>query len=472
MEPGFQPRVLPYSDVADASPPLTLRSAAARLRGVVGISLCDEGLFAFAVATTHAPYLRSLTVCGDDGDDDAWSGSAHCGDRDVVLARGARLSGLAMSLVVAGNCVAMLCWAPAIDAVGRKYVATRSLMGLSLGLAILGAAARLGDRGDRGAAVAVSLVAYVFMASTSGTTAAMSASASDLAPKDQGSQSVVFAIKWCGWGLGTVFAYGSGFFVLGLDLEDYSLCYFAAAGLALLACLASTFVLRETLPAAPAKARCRLGVRGLAIVARSRKLRRVVAAFALTTMGLLTPLSVVTSWGISNLGYAQETLSLVVFAQQVGAALGFLLGGALRDALPADAALVAGNGLLAVSVAATGFGAPKWPGALWGTLSCLGVGLGVVTTASSAVIGADVAREDQGIVQAACQLCGYVGGALGCLLGPRLYDPAATAAGAVARPFSAGAAIVLVSGLGLALTTSRARVARDDLAGPLLAPDA
>ena len=67
MEPGFQPRVLPYSDVADASPPLTLRSAAARLKGVVGISLCDEGLFAFAVATTHAPYLRSLTVCGDDG---------------------------------------------------------------------------------------------------------------------------------------------------------------------------------------------------------------------------------------------------------------------------------------------------------------------------------------------------------------------------------------------------------------------
>ena len=106
---------------------------------------------------------------------------------------------------------------------------------------------------------------------------------------------------------------------------------------------------------------------------------------------------------------------------------------------------------------ASKFAAPKWPGALWGTLSCLGVGLGVVTTASSAVIGADVAREDQGIVQAACQLCGYVGGALGCLLGPRLYDPAATAAGAVARPFSAGAAIVLVSGLGLALTLHEPR---------------
>ena len=458
-----------------------MRSALSRLWGVVAISLCDEGLFVFAVATTHAPYLRSLVVCGGspgDDDDAAFSGSRHCDDRDVVLARGAKLSGTAMALVVVGNVVSTFLWAPYIDAFGRKFVAVRSLLGLASGLAVLGAGATASARGLHGAAVALSFLGYVVMASSSGTTAAMSASASDLAPKDKHSQASVFAIKWCGWGLGTILAYGSGFFVLGEDLEDYSCVYFACAGLAVLAAVAATVVVEETLPAredgAPEKRGFPgFGTRGLLLLLRSRPLTRVVAALAVTTVGLLTPLSVVASWGISQLDFDQQTLSLIIFLQQVGAACGFLLGGALRKVVRADVMLLGGNSVLAGALVATGFGAPRAPEVLWGTLFCVGLSLGLVTTTSSAVLGADVDARDQGIVQAASQLCGYVGGAVGALLGPRLYDPEARAGAAVALPYLAGAAIVVASVVGLAATAPTTRkpvVAADDGAAALDAP--
>ena len=55
------------------------------------VSLIDEGLFSFAIGTTHYPYLRTLVECGADSK--GWSGSPGCGDRDVVLERGARLGG-------------------------------------------------------------------------------------------------------------------------------------------------------------------------------------------------------------------------------------------------------------------------------------------------------------------------------------------------------------------------------------------
>ena len=98
--------------------PLTLVQALKRLRAVALVSLIDEGLFSFAIGTTHYPYLRTLVECGAGSK--GWSGSPGCGDRDVVLERGARLGGAAMAVVVAGNIACALAWAPAIDGRGAR----------------------------------------------------------------------------------------------------------------------------------------------------------------------------------------------------------------------------------------------------------------------------------------------------------------------------------------------------------------
>jgi len=111
-----------------------------------------------------------------------FSGSPECGDRDAVLARGARLGGAAMAVVVAGNVACALGWAPFIDRRGRRYVACRSLAGSSLGLLALAGAARRAALAES-VRVAWTYSAYFFLAATSATTPALSAAAADLAPK-------------------------------------------------------------------------------------------------------------------------------------------------------------------------------------------------------------------------------------------------------------------------------------------------
>ena len=207
-------------------------------------------------------------------------------------------------------------------------------------------------------------------------------------------------------------------------------------------------------------------------------MRRAAGCCALSTCGLLTGLSVVTSWGISQLGWSQATLSLAVLVQQVGAALGFLAAGGARSAeRRVEPRLVAlGAGLVAGALLAVGIGAPRLPGLLWGALFAAGAGAGLSTTAAAAVVGINVARRGQGQVQAAALALGYVGAAAGCLAGPWLYSPGASAVTLrAAKPFLAGAA---QAGLAAALALvgddeSVAGGGPDDspLAGALLADD-
>ena len=72
-----------------------------------------RSLFSFATGATHYPYLRTLVRC--HAPSSSFSGSARCGDADVVLKRGARLGGWATFAVVVGNVLCVLLWAPRID---------------------------------------------------------------------------------------------------------------------------------------------------------------------------------------------------------------------------------------------------------------------------------------------------------------------------------------------------------------------
>ena len=80
-----------------------------RLRAVALIACCDEALFSFATGATHYPYLRTLVRC--HAPSSSFSGSARCGDADVVLKRGANLGGWATAAVVVGNVLCVLLWA-------------------------------------------------------------------------------------------------------------------------------------------------------------------------------------------------------------------------------------------------------------------------------------------------------------------------------------------------------------------------
>ncbi len=193
-----------------------------RLRAVALVACCDEALFSFATGATHYPYLRTLVRC--HARSSSFSGSANCGDADVVLKRGARLGGWATFAVVVGNVLCVLLWAPRIDSSGRRHTIVRSLGGLALGLMALAGAAQLDS-------VALSLGAYVVMATTSATQAAAAALASDSYAKDA-RQRTALAVVNTSRGAGTVVAAAAGYVVLRRDLEDYSIPYAACAALA------------------------------------------------------------------------------------------------------------------------------------------------------------------------------------------------------------------------------------------------
>ena len=142
----------PTQDELEESEPSLARTFW-RLRAVALVACCDEALFSFATGATHYPYLRTLVRC--HARSSSFSGSARCGDADVVLERGARLGGWATLAVVVGNVLCVLLWAPRIDSLGRRHTIVRSLGGLSLGLMALAGAAHLGS-------VALSLGAPLF----------------------------------------------------------------------------------------------------------------------------------------------------------------------------------------------------------------------------------------------------------------------------------------------------------------------
>ena len=185
----------PTQDELEESEPSLARTFW-RLRAVALVACCDEALFSFATGATHYPYLRTLVRC--HARSSSFSGSARCGDADVVLQRGARLGGWATFAVVVGNVLCVLLWAPRIDSLGRRHTIVRSLAGLAVGLGALACAAQLDS-------VALSLGAYVAMAATSATQAAAAALASDAYEKDA-RQRRALAVVNTARGAGTVAA--------------------------------------------------------------------------------------------------------------------------------------------------------------------------------------------------------------------------------------------------------------------------
>ena len=116
--------------------------------------------------------------------------------------------------------------------------------------------------------------------------------------------------------------------------------------------------------------------------------------------------------------------------------------------IPARAVAVAGG------LVATGLAAPRAPLLVWALPPIAGLGLGAASTAASTAVGISVEQGDQGQAQAVLLLLGYVGAALGCLLGPRLYAPEASVLRA-SLPFLVGAGVTVATALGLIATAPR-----------------
>ena len=404
----------------------SLASTFWKLRAIALIACCDEALFFFATGATHYPYLRTLVRC-HTSTTDGFSGSARCGDADVVLARGARSGGWATLAVVVGNVVCILLWAPQIDAVGRRSAVVRSLVGLALGLLALGAAARADS-------AALSLGAYFVTATTSAMQAAAAALASDSCEKD--AQRRALAVVGGARGAGTVLASAAGYVVLRRDLDNYALPYAVCAGLALVVALGARCALAQDAAAAQTERDWRRGARAL-----GRSCRRAAVAVTGLYAAYYAGFSILSSWGISQLGMSQSTLSLVVLVQYAGLALG--------AAYPGQGGLVGGSLAIACGLAATGLAAPRVPQLVWALPFLAGAGLGAASTAASTAVGVNVPRRDQGQAQACLLLLGYVGAAAGCLAGPRLYAPGASVLRA-SLPFVVGAAAAAATALGLA----------------------
>ena len=153
---------------------------------------------------------------------------------------------------------------------------------------------------------------------------------------------------------------------------------------------------------------------------------------------------------------AQATLSLVVLVQYAGLALGALAASLVGGAIAVAGGLVATGGLVAMA-----------PPLVWVLPPIAGVGLGAASTAASTKVGISIEQEDQGQAQAVLLLLGYVGAALGCLLGPRLYAPEASVLRA-SLPFLVGAGVAVATALGLVATAPRRQ---GPLEEPLLEDD-
>ena len=237
-------------------------------------------------------------------------------------------------------------------------------------------------------------------------------------------------------GAGTVVAAAAGYVVLRRDLEDYAIPYAACAALALIVAALARGALPADAETPQMDRDWRRGAR--ALVSRCR---RAAAGLGMTTAAYYAGFSILSSWGISQLGLAQATLSLVVLVQYAGLALG-----ALATSLVGGAIAVAGG------LVATGLAAPRAPLLVWVLPPIAGLGLGAASTAASTEVGIGVEQEDQGQAQAVLLLLGQ---------SARPWvppGPPALRAGVgveASLPFLVGAGVAVATALGLVATAPR-----------------
>jgi len=193
--------------------------------------LCPKGTFysdgACAPVAKHSP---------------DWSGSALCLKKDDVMEASTKFLGQVTSVRLV-TCLFLSAFAGPylIDCVGRKVVLLLSLVFLVIANAIICIACRLLDRAR--------LLIYFYACCSAFMVMFLSASwamAADLVPKDATSRSVSYSFLSVIQHTGIVITYGAGFFVLRMNLIDYTWVYLFLSLFALLGSTLTALILPET----------------------------------------------------------------------------------------------------------------------------------------------------------------------------------------------------------------------------------
>lgn len=342
-----------------------------------------------------------------------WSGSAHCVDQNYVVSAAVQFSGrLSLVITFAMLIGDLVVGTTLVDTLGRKPMIVWALIKLCL----IGGAFTLVSQFASTTFTNVIIIPLFVVSLFSGAGPASAAMLSDLSPCDEVQRSRAMTLSQVSCSAGTLCAFIFGFYVLRLELEDYSIMWIMYSLIALLCAAITAGMLHETLPVRPiALSHCiklfcdgyygrrafHNASRAFGIVWQDPYVRNtLLIGSLLANVAICGCMSMHSGWAISICGYTQAVSSVMGIVQPMALICGSLVGALIVPATGPHGAGCAGLSLVIVGYFVTGAGAffrGTAPTLFWcGTGILAGFGQGIVVPCFMGVWSSRIANADQG----------------------------------------------------------------------------
>ena len=438
-------------------------------------------------------FLRTIVTCNSTGDDAGsganFTGSAYCFNRTYVIGEATRTVGWVTAMSFAIKVVSAVILGIIADTKGRRPVMIAGTIGMCVGFVVLALNGLL----ENGTTVVMLTLASIIQSSlnpvTGGSTPFVIAQVADMSTEENRGVSMTSyaAVRTtC-----ALIAFGVGYYILTLDLVDYTYVWAAFAGLAFIDLLLYIFLVPETLHEASSTpsdedskqdsddpetaitttgddaatkktARQRANSQkakvirssfaaairknpctGWCIVFRSAFLALFMFSCLLTFWSLGGTYFVVTGYMMSQMGWVQSSASLALCAQTIATLIGYVLNYWTVAVVRGDVYTcfgigtgLAGLGNLVIAVAS-----PYHVSGFWIGFMLLGVAYGYVLPAMPSIASRHADPEEQAQLQATFTIANFIGIIAGSELHTNIYDEFAT--GVLAgTPFIASTALL------------------------------
>jgi MFS family permease len=357
-----------------------------------------------------------------------WSGSAHCMDKAYVIGVGTGFAGRLLSVGLVGKLVGnLLVGSMLVDTLGRKPVMVLAIVSAGVLSLLLAIASNL-----RSGILVIMLYATALLVFvTNGFHPAAMAMASDLTKNDDVQRSIAMTVINMFMSAGTTCGFIIGFFLLNMELEDYTTMWLTMSFLAALFAVSTAMTLKETLNARRLTVFYRFFTsrgsgcaaftdvrRAFSMVWSDPVLRHSLVlgglASSVSTFGCM---SISSAWAISICGYNQAYASIMGMIKPAFIVLGSLISTVVVPIFGPYATGLTGLLMNSVGLAMTGIGAyhqelapDVW---WWGSGVLAGFGGGIGIPVFQGIWSTRVPQEDQGKMFAVMSLVFGVSSAFG-----------------------------------------------------------
>jgi MFS family permease len=274
---------------------------------------------AFLRTIYHCPHSSGETPAPRYSSD--WSGSEYCYDKDETLNYAQSLQGKLQAVSSFITILATVFIAPYADTWGRKPLMLLALIGFTLSFVLFFLTRYMVPQS--GGQIMAIFGAFSVNSIVNCYTPAAVAMVTDLSPKVDEVRVVFLSVYNISFSFGLFSALAVGYYVLTLDLYDYSVLFATMIVIGVSSVILAHFLLEETLPQRSRRSSsspdtpkpkpasmCAAVGKGFSIIKADPFLTRFYLVNLLSSLGVWGALAVLASWAQAVLGYSQATAAL------------------------------------------------------------------------------------------------------------------------------------------------------------------